>query len=319
MKPKTLGRTEVTRHRENERLRAAPQRVRLRLRRLSHVITVLASGLLIAPTACAQVDEEEVPADVRAQAVRFEIHESQFDRWVFQNWQTAQAARTQLEKLLGLHIDDVDRAGQLNEAQRRKVQVAGAGDIKRFFERVEVARSKFNLVRKDQQKLNEVFQEIQPLQLTLAAGLFDESSLFYKALRRTLTGEQAKRYEQAERERRAFRYRAKVELTVAMLENALPLRDAQRQAFVELLIAETKPPQKSGQQDHYVILWQASGLPEGMLKPLFDEIQWKLLQRHFQQIRGMEQWLRQNGGLTLEGNDDAGEGVESPRQSSNIE
>ena len=286
----------------------------VRIRRFLPAVTVLACSLLAGAAADAQNDDDDAPA-APANVMHFEVQENQFEQWVFQNWQSAQAARTQLEKMLGLQIDDVDRAGQLTEAQRKKIQLAGGGDIKRFFEQVEVVRKKFLLVRKDQQKFNEIWQDIQPLQMTINTGLFDDGSLFSKSLRKTLTADQAVRYEQNQRDRRAFRYRAKVDLAVAMLENAMPLRDEQRLQFTRLLMEETKPPRKSGQYDYYVIMWQASRLPEGKLKPLFDNAQWKVLSQQFTQMRGMEQFLKQNGGLALEDDDiasDAAEQTQAP-------
>jgi hypothetical protein len=282
----------------------------VRIGRFLPAVTVLACSLLTGAAANAQNDDDDAPADAAANVMHFEMPENQFDQWVFQNWQSAQAARTHLEKLLGLQIDDVDRAGQLTEAQRKKMQLAGGGDIKRFFEQVEVVRRKFLLVRKDQQKFNEIWQDIQPLQMTISAGLFDDGSLFHKTLRKTLTAQQSIRYEQNQRDRRAFRYQAKVDLAVAMLENAMPLRDEQRQRFTRLLMEETKPPRKSGQYDYYVIMWQASRLPEDKLRPLFDAAQWKVLCQQFTQMRGMEQFLKQNGGLALDGDGSASDDAE---------
>jgi hypothetical protein len=286
------------------------------LRRFLPAVTVLACSLIAGSSVNAQSDDDDTPA-APAQVMHFEIQENQFEQWVFQNWQSTQMARTQLEKLLGLQIDDVDRAGKLTETQRKKVQLAGGGDIKRFFEQVEVVRNKFLLVRKDQQRFNEIWQDIQPLQMTINTGLFEDGSLFHKTLRKTLTAEQSARYDQNQRDRRAFRYQAKVALAVAMLENAMPLRDEQRQQFIRLLMEETKPPRKSGQHDYYVIMWQASRLPEDKLKPLFDAAQWKVLSQQFTQMRGMEQFLKQNGGLALDGEVTAGEDAELTQPTTN--
>ncbi|HLQ43829.1 MAG TPA: hypothetical protein VK137_03800, partial [Planctomycetaceae bacterium] len=208
------------------------------------------------------------------------------------------------ETQLKLQAEEVDRACGLTEAQKKKLQLAGRGDIKRFFERVEELRKKFLLVRRDQQKFNEIWQDIQPLQMTLNSGLFDDQSFFHKTVRRTLTAEQAGHYEQVERERRQFRYRAKVELVVATLENGLPMRDEQRQKLIRLVLDETQPPRKFGQYDYYVVMLQVSKLPENKLKPLFDNAQWKIMRQQFDQVKGMEQFLKQNGGLATDGDSD---------------
>ncbi len=244
-------------------------------------------------------DEEDDPAAeqlLQVQRGNFEVQENQFDSWIFQNVQTA-AARKRLEQMLTLQMDDVDRACQLTEAQKKKLQLAGRGDVVRFFDEIEVVRKKFLLIRKDQQKFNEIWQDISPLQVKFQAGLFGDDSFYHKTLRNMLKGEQLSKFTTVDDERRKFQYRAKVELVVAMLENALPLRDEQRQKLIKLIVEETKPPRHFGQQDYYIVMWNVSKIPEKRLKPLFSDAEWKALNQQFQQVRGLEQWLKQSGAL----------------------
>jgi len=222
----------------------------------------------------------------------FEINEQQFDSWIFQNAQNAKGARERLEKHLALQIDFVEKACRLNHTQRKKLNLAGRGDIKTFFEQVDVVRQKFLLVRKDQNKFNELWQDIQPLQMTFQAGLFGDDSLFAKTLRNVLDSQQREAYGRIDGERRAFQYRARVELTVAMIENTLPLRDEQRQKLIETILENSQPPRRASQQDYYVVLWGLSKIPESKLRPLFDADEWKLFSRQIEQGRAMEQWLR---------------------------
>ena len=245
-------------------------------------------------------DDEPPPAGVQVQVQNFEMPENQFDAWVFQNLQTVAAARKKLDQMLSLQMDDVDRACQLSETQRKKLQLAGRGDILQFFEQVEVVRKKFLLVRKDQQKFNEIWQDISPLQVRFQSGLFGEDSFYHKTLRNMLKGEQLSKFSQVDGERRTFQYRAKVELVVAMLENAMPLRDEQRQKLITLIFEQTKPPRFFGQQDYYIVMWNLSKIPENTLKPLFDESEWKILKQQFNQVRGLEQWLKQSGAFAKE-------------------
>lgn len=252
-------------------------------------------------------DDDDPPAELdlgQAQVQNFEMPENQFDQWVFQNLQTVAAARKKLEQMLSLQLDDVDRACQLTEIQRKKLQLAARGDMVHYFEKVEVVRKKFLLVRKDQQKFNEIWQDISPLQLQFQAGLFGQDSFYQKTLRNMLKGEQLSKYSQIDGDRRKFQYRAKVELVVAMLENALPLRDEQRQKLITLIVEQTKPPLSFGQQDYYIVMWNISKIPEKTLKPLFTEAEWKVLNQQFAQVRGLEQWLKQSGALAKEGDSD---------------
>ena len=273
-------------------------------------VLALASILNVGAVANAQAlvqDEDDEPAQpgVQVQIQNFEMPENQFDSWVFQNIQTGAQARKRLDEMLTLRIDDVDRACQLSETQKKKLQLAARGDVVHFFEKVEVVRKKFLLVRKDQQKFNEIWQDISPLQLQYQAGLFGDDSFYQKTLRNMLKGEQLSKFSVVDGERRKFQYRAKVELVVAMLENALPMRDEQRQKFITLVVDETKPPRNfAQQQDFYIVMWNISKIPEKSIKPLFTDAEWKVLNQQFAQVRGLEQWLKQSGALAKEETDE---------------
>ena len=261
---------------------------------LSQFAVLFAVAMAFGVVVASAQDDEAFVAVVQNQ---FEIDEKQFDSFVFENLQTAAAARKRLDALLELRTNDVDRTCRLSEPQRRKLQLAGRGDIKNFFEQVEALRKKFMLVRKDQNKFNDLWQEIQPLQLTLKAGLHGDESLFFKTLRNALNPEQLSRYLQVDGQRRAYQYRAKVELVVAMLDNTLPLRDQQRQKLIALIVENTRPPRRFGNADFYVILWNTSQIPKDKLRPLFDDAEWKALSQQLDQARGMEHWLKQSGAL----------------------
>ena len=242
--------------------------------------------------------EEDAPARPGPLApAASERPENAFDQMVFRGNGNARQEKKRLESLLTLQVESVELACGLSDAQKRKLQLAGCGDMKRFFGSVEENRKMFRKVRNDRNKINQFWQDIQPLQAKLNSGFFDDVSLFHKVLRRTLDSEQFAKYEQQESERRKFRYEAKIGLVVAMLENGMPLRDEQRQRFVKLLVDETQPPRRFGQSqyDYYVVLFQAAKLPENKLKPIFDDAQWRALSQQFAQAKAMERTLRKNG------------------------
>jgi hypothetical protein len=268
-------------------------------------VVVLACSIVIAATATAQ-DDEDAP-DEDAARVERTFSDIDFDSWVFRHGQAAADVQLQLDKALDLAIDDVNRTARLTDAQRAKLQLAGRGDIRRYFDQVEALRRKVVSLRRDSGAVNDVWRQIQPLQTQLAIGLFGDRSLFRKSLRRVLEAEQAAGYEQNERDRRRFQYRAKLEWVVAMLDNVMMLRDDQRQAFVQLLLKETRLPLVFSESDHYVVMWQMSRLPEDKLKPLFDDEQWKILNTQFSQMRSIGRYLKQNGRLALEGDPTAGD------------
>ena len=142
-----------------------------------------------------------------------------FDQWVLRGKTRDQLERV-LKSQLALQVDSVDRACALSGAQREKLQLAGDGDLKRLSRTIEQLREKFREVGQDQEKFQTIAGEALTLQMKMQSGVYDESSLFQKVLRQTLSREQSARYEQQERERRKFRYEGKIELVVANLETA---------------------------------------------------------------------------------------------------
>lgn len=246
-------------------------------------------------------DEEEL---VGVAMPAFRVADENFDQWLFAEFGNAAGGRSRLDSLLNIRVEAALQACQLTEEQRQKLQLAGRGDIKLFFDRVEELRRKFQKLKTDQNRIQEIFQALQPLQATLRIGPFDESSIFAKAMKRTLSVEQFERFETADRERRAFRYREVVERVVASLDENLSLRAAQRRQLTQLLLAETRAPAAFGQYDLYVVLAQAARLPEERLKPIFDEPQWKLFKTQLDQARGLEHFLKTNG-LLPDGGADA--------------
>jgi hypothetical protein len=247
--------------------------------------------------AFAAPDDDDEPPEADAVQVNrgFMIQEANFDQWVFQGSRNAAAGRERINSHLKLKLDELNRVCDLTEDQQKKLTLAARGDMKRFFDQVEEVRRKFLKVKNDRNGFNNVWQEIQPLQQKQAAGLFGDTSLFAKTTRRTLTDEQQAKYRIVLEERRRFRYRAAIEVSLHTLGNTIALRHDQHEAVLKLLVVETQPPYVFGRYDHHAVMYEMSRLPAAKLKPLLDERQWKLLQQQFNQSRGMEAILIQNG------------------------
>jgi hypothetical protein len=234
------------------------------------------------------------------------------ERLVFQPDGSASGARRRLESQLALQIRDLDQACGLTEAQKTKLQLAGRGDIKRFFDRYESVMQKFQALENPVENIPNVWQDIGPLQMMLQAGLFHEDSLLVKSLGNTLTGEQFARYDAMARERRATRHRESVETAIAILQRGIRLRDTQRRELVTLITKQTRPSRRPSPYDPYVLLVQLGHLPEGKLKRLFDERQWETVSEQLAQCHQLEPMLRQAGQLPSPG--DATESIDEDRQ-----
>ncbi len=270
--------------------------------RLPHRLLSTAMLLAIAAggaSARAQDDDEDEEAPAApAVANAFFMNDAQFDQWVFGNMGVANAAaaRGKLDSLLTLHVDDLERTCKLTPVQKKKLLLAGHGDMKRFFDRIEDIRKKFSKNRNDQNQFGQIWQEIQPMRNAFNSGFFDaRDSIFAKAIKATLKPEQVEKHEDVLRERVQYRYWARVDLAMELLNNEVGFTDDQRRQLVKLLEEDTRPPRRMGEQDYYVVLYQLSKIPEYKIKAVFEDFQWRTVKRQLDQGRGMEHFLKQNG------------------------
>jgi hypothetical protein len=269
-------------------------------------LALLAAFVLTTP-ARAQPDPDDEDEDAPRPAPRVQMGwtDETLDQWIFQNQGSFSGVRKHLDELLALQLEHIDRACRLTEAQKKKLNLSGRGDIKRFFSIYEEVKRKFQRVKNDQQAMQEIWQDISPLQTMIQSGLFLEDSFLLKSLPHTLTSEQLERYQAVTNQRHAFRHRADIELAVRILELNVPMRAAQRRELIALLLQITKPPRKTTQYAYYALQYRLAQLPEEKLKPLFDEAQWKVVNAQLNQARGMGQWLKQSGQLDEDADDKA--------------
>ena len=253
-----------------------------------------------------QSDTKAAPDDVEARPVQnvagrqFVMDDANFEANVFNPYGNARQARTRIETKLKLQLDELNRVCDLTESQQKKLKLAAGSDIKRLFDEVDAVRRKYRAGNQDQQAWQAVWQEIQPLQVKISSGLFDDASFFAKTIRKTLTEEQAAKYDAIVGERRRFHYRSSIEVVMTSMENSVPLRHEQHEAIVKLLLDETQPPAAFGQHDQYLVMYRLARLPEAKLKPLLEERQWQQLKIQLNQARGMEPFLVQNGLIAKE-------------------
>lgn len=271
--------------------------------RLSMGAALLVGIALSATAAVLQAqDADEDEAVLQPGRPVFQLTAEQFDSWVFNGQINGKQWEPQLKSQLNLRIEAVDNICKLSEPQKQKLLLAGRYDIQGFADKYEILKQKLQGTVYGQDKINEAYQQIQPLQQIWSAGIFGEQSMFNKVLPHVLGPEQTAKYQQEELKRRKFRYMAKVKLTLASLENSLPFTAKQRQQFEELILAETSTPKRFGQYDNQVVLLQASKLPDEKLKNIFDKAQFARLRQMLNQARGMQQMLEQQGWIEAAAN-----------------
>jgi hypothetical protein len=126
------------------------------------------------------IENENRPALPRRQ--EFIVASESFDQWLFSG-DTIGGRRVRLNDNLRRTIERVDPAHRLTAVQRQKLELAGRGDIKHFFDQVEAKRREFEQIRTDIQKCRAFVRTLRPFRQAYVSGPFDEGSLFSKVFK----------------------------------------------------------------------------------------------------------------------------------------
>jgi hypothetical protein len=240
--------------------------------------------------------EEEQPAPPKR---AFVLTDDQIEIWLLGGVGGADKARRYLESYLAKQINRIDVLSRLTPEQKKKLEAAGRGDLKRFFDRIEEAKQAIHCAQEDINEVRAIMTRLNqslrnPLLRNPGAYLFGETSLFAKTLEKTLTTEQ--RAEQRAKDDPGT-YRTRVEWMVSSLDFRLGLSPEQHERFVSVIAKETRPLQRYGSLDDQAVLLQASKLPEAKIRSMFDAAQWRQLNDRFDQAKRMEKILISEGYL----------------------
>jgi hypothetical protein len=247
------------------------------------------------------------PQQRQQQLVQMEqlaVYRRYFDRMVFVGLQGEDDARQQIEAVVAKQVDHLERACGLTDSQKKKLHAAGQGDIKRFFDGIAEARKVVHPADDprilDRNLVLKIRAAAAPLVKERAALLAGEGPIFTKATRHTLTPEQLARFDKDARDRLVFRHRAAVRWAAVMLARSLGLTDDQRRRLESVLLEQTRPPLKFGTSDYMIVMCQAARIPEARIRPIFDDLQWRVMADEFAAYLRWEVHLKQGGFLPLE-------------------
>ena len=213
--------------------------------------------------------------------------EPQYDQLRPRSLATNPGERSPLERLLGRRITELKGQCALTDAQVKKLELAGNGDIKRFVDRLEALARKLEDTATGLDGLRTAFADCEALRNSLNNGLFGDGSLLAKTLRKTLSPEQAASRDRSIAQERLQRYERLVRSAVKTLQGNLALRDEQGERLVRQLLTHSRPPKQYGRVFEFAfVVFQLSRLPEDTIKPIFQDRQWRELQGWFAPYRG---------------------------------
>ncbi len=134
--------------------------------------------IMVEPLPAPRNDDEN---DVIAPPPRFVVARGTFDQYILVSTGNRDS-RAYLESILTRRVEAIDRQRHLTPDQRKKLVLAGRGDIKRLLDQIEDERKQFEQKRSDLQGCQRFLQGLEPLWATMRQGPFEEGSLFAKTL-----------------------------------------------------------------------------------------------------------------------------------------
>lgn len=117
--------------------------------------------------------------------------------WIFRT-NDLEAARADLERALQQRLAVLQERVGLTDTQVQKLELAGRGDISRFFDDCDAALSEVGQGPPSPEMLRDIRNRCQVLRSQMLQGLHGEGSLFAKSFHTLLSDEQRQRWEAAE-------------------------------------------------------------------------------------------------------------------------
>jgi len=248
---------------------------------IKHVIRLIVCVVWLTPYASAQP---------------MQIGIEQFERWIFQN-SNAQQARVVLEQKIEMEITRIEQATVLEESQKERIRLAGKGDIKRFYDRVDTVCKQFQELEKNlnRNNINEVFQLTQPLQQELNRGLFGRTSLFHKVVASAVNNEQSETMKTEAKRRQRLKMENVAKIFVAQLGRQMPMTAKQRNEVLSIALANLGSFDADERSSLYLVPYRLSELPKETFESIFDETQLKAFNKTLEQGKAMKGFLKQQG------------------------
>ncbi len=276
---------------------------------LAALLLLLSGAASVGATEDDMVVEGPITPNAPQQGLMVQMGMQNIDQILFQPDGSAAEAKKRLEARTELKLTELDQVCQLNEAQKRKLELAARGDLKRFLIHADGLRLKFEKLIKAQ-KVNDgnafneaymqMWQEIQPLQVRMSSGLSETSdSLFMKVLSQTLSSEQQEKYAAVTTDRQRFRFEANIAVCLNDLEDVVFLSESQREAITKLMLA-LPPLRQTGQYEMQAVWCRLGMIPTEQLEPIFKPDQWRKFKPRLEQYRNTRRGYIQSGYLDPE-------------------
>ncbi|WP_422929351.1 hypothetical protein [Singulisphaera sp. PoT] len=276
--------------------------------------------LIILSSNAVCLGQAQAPANVKIRPEE-SISEEIFIRSLLAPLNAEIDAREWLDAELERRINELEQKYGLSPDQMGNLRLAGTGDIKLFFDKIESMRTEFRSVSSSPAKVIRLIRDFYGTRRSMITELFGEDSIFYKTLKNSLNNDQfATHYDEVRKVRRR-RYWGLINQYLKKARRTMALTNSQTAEFMHALLEETEPPAiipsreleirflreaalASSHQpisvrtyDEEVVLLQISKLPEARLREILDDEQLRLLAERIKGIQEKEPVMRKSGYL----------------------
>ncbi len=126
--------------------------------------------------------------------------EEEFDQMMLK-YKTVEETKQKLSQFLSKEIEVIDKFCALTETQKKKMLVAGRGDIQWYFDYLSEIRGRYVNRPLSQDEYQTLIQESGARRACMSLAVFGEASMLRKVLANALSEQQLALYQKLERER----------------------------------------------------------------------------------------------------------------------
>jgi hypothetical protein len=230
-----------------------------------------------------------------AQEVELEI--TQIDSLIFEVIDSPENPLSVLEAQVDLEMNRISQSIDLRDDQIEQLRLAGRGDIKRFYDRVEQARRRFQASNawSIPGEPIEPHEIAMPLQDSLRKGLFGQGSLFQKVVANSLDEQQSTALQRQLSRFNELQAEGAVRLFVVKIGHYVPMTSVQRTKLTELLLENATWVRSDPHYSFLIVIYRFGKVPREKYEAFFNETQMKAVDFLIQAGKQIGEYLEQEG------------------------
>ena len=234
-------------------------------------------------------------APTAAQEVEFEI--TQIDRLIFEVIDSPENPLSALEAQVDLEMKRISQSIDLRDNQIEQLRLAGRGDIKRFYDRVQQARRRFQATneRSIPGEAIDPHEIAVPLQASLRKGLFGQGSLFQKVVANSLDEQQSTALQRHLSRINELQAEGAVRMFVVKIGHYVPMTSVQRTKLTEWLLENATWVRSDPHHSFLIVIYRFGKVPRDKYVAIFDEKQMKAVDFLMQAGQQIGEYLEQEG------------------------